>query len=169
MIPKMPYEFLRRRVALSWAEVHFCLQLRRLTPSNAIDHAVDWVVANDNASKREIELASCTGADWSRVPELVSILAAEEGSPEGEYDSAKWLYLALAWLFENRDSVSDPLIQVEMIYADFDYPPEITSLVYYMPCDEPDLGSRELNEARIYANWENYLQAEAKRFSPQPT
>ena len=82
---------------------------------------------------------------------------------------AKWLYLALAWLFENRDSVSDPLVQVEMIYADFDYPPEITSLVYYMPCDEPDLGSRELNEARIYANWENYLQAEAKRFSPQPT
>ncbi|MGH8558482.1 MAG: DUF2247 family protein [Methylococcales bacterium] len=45
----------------------------------------------------------------------------------------KWFFLVLAWLFEKITNVSDPLSEVEAIYADFDDPPEIEAFVSYMP------------------------------------
>jgi hypothetical protein len=42
------------------------------------------------------------------ISEFVDSLAQEEGST-GDDVQAKWLYLVLAWLFENREDVSDPL------------------------------------------------------------
>ena len=44
-----------------------------------------------------------------------------------------WLYAILTWVYEHRDKLPDPLGIVEELYADFDYPPEISSFVRYMP------------------------------------
>jgi hypothetical protein len=50
---------------------------------------------------------------------------------------------------ENKDSYSDPLVLVEQLYADFNYPETIASFVRYMPSEEPDLGYLELNEVHL--------------------
>ena len=88
---------------------------------------------------------------------------------ESEYDETKvgekWLYLVLDWVFENKDSFSDPLGMVEQIYADFDYPELIATFVGYMPANEFLLGSLELNEARLYKKWKDYLNSQNERFS----
>ena len=47
--------------------------------------------------------------------------------------SMKWLLALLAELYARRDSIADPLGDVEMIYADFDYPECMESFVRYMP------------------------------------
>jgi hypothetical protein len=66
----------------------------------------------------------------------------------------------LAWLYERRDELPDPLACVDEVYADFDYPPQIARLVRYMPMDGPDLGSREANERRMFERWREYLETE---------
>lgn len=60
--------------------------------------------------------------------------------------------------------LADPLDDVETVYAEFDYPPEVGRFVRYMPSDEPDLGSRERNEARLVEKWERYLEENQERF-----
>ena len=89
---------------------------------------------------------------------------ADAESTSSDDVPGKWLYLVLAWLFENRRSVNDPLGRVEEIYSDFDYPREIAPFVRYMPMVGPDLGSREKNEARMYDDWKSYLDRAGRRF-----
>jgi hypothetical protein len=86
------------------------------------------------------------------------VLAAREPEETLSELRAKWLCVVLAWIFEHRNEYADPLRAVEEVYADFDYPARIASFVRYMPSDDPDLGSRELNEARLYEKWQSYLQ-----------
>ena len=78
----------------------------------------------------------------------------------------KWLYLVLAWLYEQRGAVPDPLQTVEEVYADFGYPEEIAGLIRYMPMDGPDLGSREANERRLFERWRQYLDSAAAKHLP---
>lgn len=160
---KIPYDFLRQRVSLSWPEVKFGLDHRLIAPAVAIDKATDRLCEVDDASENEVMLASRT--EGESVLELVSRLAHAESPASDENVRAKWLYLVLAWLFENRGAVSDPLGMVEEIYSDFGYPREVASFVRYMPMVGPDLGNREQNEARLYDYWKSYLAEAGKRFS----
>lgn len=157
---KVPYDFLRHRVNLSWREVKFGLERQLITAQVAIDRASDRLESS-NASAEEVELASRSGGD--SIAELVDRLADAEGTPSDDIQG-KWLYLVLAWLFENRRSVKDPLAVVEEIYSDFAYPQEIAPFVRYMPMIGPDLGSREQNEARLYDYWKDFLDMASKRF-----
>jgi hypothetical protein len=71
----------------------------------------------------------------------------------------------LDWLFNNRENYSDTLDLVVQIYSNFDYPENIAEFIRYMPSDDLDLGSLELNEGRLYEKWKEYLEHEKDRFS----
>jgi hypothetical protein len=101
------------------------------------------------------------------VPGLVEELAGHEPQPESTIRD-KWLYLVLAWVYEQQANFEEPLRTVEEIYADFGYPPHIASFVRYMPSDEPDLG-RELNERRLYTKWKQYLDEASFSYATTPS
>lgn len=71
----------------------------------------------------------------------------------------------LMWVrpWSRRRVGRDPLETAEAVYAELDYPEEMTSFARYMPSDDADLGDRELNEARLMRNWEAYLRDERSR------
>lgn len=96
----------------------------------------------------------------------VEALADAERAQDEEAIQGKWLYLVLAWIFEHRESSADPLGTVEEVYADFGHPDAIVGFVRYMPSTEPDLGSREANEHRLYEKWKAYLDAAAAVYAP---
>jgi len=96
--------------------------------------------------------------------EEVRTLAAREGTSEST-TTRRWLYLVLAWLFEHRAGLDDPLQAVETVYAEFDYPEEIAKLVRYMATDDPDLGDAKLNENRLLEKWEQHLAEEQARLT----
>jgi len=73
--------------------------------------------------------------------------------------------LVLAWLYEHRLKLADPLGDVESVYADFDYPEEMSRFVRYMPSDDPDLRDHRLNQARIFGKWEQYLRQAQEQLS----
>ena len=163
MITKIPSDFVRQQVNLSWREVEFGLEHRLIAPQTAIDKATDRLSEPGDASPNEVELASLSESD--PILDLVGRLVADETVVPNEEVQAKWLYLVLAWLFESRTSVNDPLGVVEEVYSDFGYPREIAPFVRYMPMVGPDLGNREQNEARLYDRWRSYLDETGKHFA----
>lgn len=162
MLPKPSYEFLRLHANLSWRDVLFGLKKRLVSQEVAIDKAlVELEISSDVPADVAI-LAS--EHDLFRILEIVDRLAAAEFPISSAVIQQKWLYLCLAWLYQVRDLVNDPLGEVESVYADFGYPDEIASFVRYMPMTGSDLGSREKNLDRLYGNWLAYIQASRKNY-----
>lgn len=128
----------------------------------ATDKALEQLTVISNVSNDLALLA--TERDLTKVLELVGCLAADECSISEDEICKKWLYLRLAWIYQIRDLLEDPLGAVEGVYADSGYPPEMASFVRYMPMVGQDLGSREKNEARMYFNWRSYMQASRERY-----
>ena len=152
---RIPYAFIRGRVRMDWRDIAFGLKEELLDPAAPTQLAAE-LVNEDSSDSTLIELAGLSGSEDARA--CVDELATREGEPALAEVRAKWLCVVLTWIFEHRDEYADPLGAVEEVYADFDYPERIASFVRYMPSDAPDLGTRELNEKRLYANWERYLQ-----------
>jgi hypothetical protein len=160
---KITYDFIRQRTDIDWAELLFGLEHQLVTAKAAIDKATERLASNGPALKEEVELAGHSESE--PFLDLVSRIAKRETPPSAERTKAKWLFLVLAWLFDNRRVVADPLAVVEEVYCDFDYPKEMVSFVRYMPMVGPDLGSREKNEGRLYDYWKGYLEEAEKRFA----
>lgn len=160
MLPKPSYEFLSLHANLSWRDVLFGIKKRLVSEEVAIDKALVELGISSDAPADVAILAS--EHDLFRILEIVDRLAAAEVPISSAVIQRKWLYLHLAWLYQVRDLVNDPLGDVESAYVEFGYPEEIASFVRYMPMAGPDLGSREKNLDRLYGNWRAYIQASRK-------
>lgn len=157
------YDYISKRVKVTWETIMYGIERNYILPNIAIEHAINELSQKENYPQYLIELASLS-KDESVYPYL-NELADLEIIEEDEVSKDKWLYLMLDWTYNNRHKYSDSLGLVEQIYADFDYPVQISTFVRYMPSNEPDLGSLELNEARLYRSWGNYLEEQYRRFS----
>lgn len=158
LIP-IPYSFIRERVLLSWQDTLWGYERQLIGWSDIVANAQDRLLLHSK-DPIEIELAFLGKSETQQVGELLRVLANNEPDDAGSKSKTKWLFLILAWLYENRDAVSDPLGEVERIYADFDYPPEIEGFVSYMPVTDgydPSQHSMEENKARLFSKWEQYL------------
>ena len=158
----IPYKFVISRTSLSWQEVSYAIQQGFLTPHSAVEHANEIIKSHDVFPDSILELASLNKGD--PVHELLEELMASERLLSAECISNKWLYLLLAWIFENRKSYEDALAVVEGIYADFDYPEGIESFVRYMPGESSGAGDGQENLDRLFARWEEYLKNESKKY-----
>jgi len=154
------YEFQSKHTNLSWGDVLFGIKSGLASEEVAIDKALVEIGISSDTSVDVAILAS--EHDLFRILEIVDRLAAAEVSISIALIQQKWLYLHLAWLYQIRDLVDDPLGDVESAYADFGYPEEMASFVRYMPMVGLDLGSREKNLDRLYGNWSAYILASRK-------
>ncbi len=157
----IPYDFVRDRVRLGWRGMHFGLRNELLDPKAPREWAIDEVATAEEPSSALLELASDRKSEPITIT-LVEKLAADEPECTEDEVREKWLYLALAWVYEHQDRIPDPLQRVEEIYADFGYPERIARFVRYMPIEGPDLGSREANEHRLFERWRCYLDEVAR-------
>jgi len=148
---------------MTWRDILFGLKQELLDPSAPVDFALEQLAREQEPSPELLELAGLSKQEQSRS--LVELLADREQDEGADGTRRKWLYLVLAWIFDHRDELPDPLRMVEEVYADFSYPAEIASFVRYMPSNAPDLGSREQNEARLFARWLAYLEERRAAFA----
>ena len=163
---RIPYGFIRDKVRMSWRDVLFGLDQQLLDPRGAIELATELLGADGHPVPTLIDLANVKREEEARAH--VERLATCESEVAGEETRGKWLYIVLAWILENQRDYADPLRTVEEVYADFDYPESIVGFVRYMPSDEPDLGSRELHEARLYGKWKAYVEECTRKYACQP-
>jgi len=155
----IPLSFVQNRLVLTWPDVAWGFQNGWLDAASVVDHAVSQLAENEAASSPMIDLAGLTRSELTEVPFLLEriVTKAAESSVTSQ---RKWLYLTLAWFYENRAELEDPLGVVEQLYADFDYPTEISSFVRFMPPAgdyEPRAHSHAENVDRLFRKWKSYL------------
>ena len=159
----IPWSFIKARLVPSWGAILFGIENGLAAPTVPVEAAMDWLEDVEDTVQEVLDLAIAEKDE--PVHHLVQALAAAEPPTSGPSHSQAWLYLVMAWAYEHRNDVADPLELVEMIYADFGYPESISGLVRYMPSDEPDLGSVEANERRILKRWESFLVEQQATYS----
>ena len=144
-------EFLAREdLELDAVDLRFGLERDWLGPRTVMDWATIELSKGSDDPVVE-ELACLLPADAARVPQVLA------GAPGEDAPSCrKWLYLQLKAAYERRDDLGDPLMVVSEIYAEFDYPPEVTGFVYYMP---PRPGE-PTGTAALMERWRTYLDEE---------
>ena len=151
------FEFLKRLRAMpSWAEIAYGFERQLLPPNVVIDYAMDKIATADEPNDDELAIASSSLND--SIAERVKKLATEDEANDEDALRVRWANILLAWIYEHRDGMDDPLSVVEEIYADYNYPEEFGPFVRYMPSDAPDLGSVEANEQRMIASIGEYVE-----------
>ena len=134
----IPAAFVVARAMPTGAELAYGFREGWLTRTDVVGVALAKYEANLPLSSTEEELALVLSTDLERVDELIADL--DTADEPAERRARLWLFLSLAWLLEHRHDFADPLEVIEMLYADFDYPEEIESLVRFMPAAGPDAG-----------------------------
>ncbi|SDI53076.1 hypothetical protein SAMN05421505_1644 [Sinosporangium album] len=92
------------------------------------------------------------------IDSVDQILTAAEADPTEE-EKGCWIYITSAWVYENREVLSDPFGIAEMLYSEFGYPEEMEGFIRYMPLPpgtEPGMDG-------LLAHWADYLKAKGYR------
>lgn len=154
----IPLSFSMKRAPLTWGDVVWAYHRNILSWKDLVSFA-DFKLSSGYFNDKEMEI-SLLGKD--RIAEISAAADSLAGLNEDRERTAKnkWLYLSLAWLFENKEHMDDPLSVVEGIYTDFDYPPDIQSFVRYMPATDdydPRDHTAEQNSERLMGLFEAFL------------
>jgi hypothetical protein len=164
---RIPLSFIKGLTHLSWAEAAWGYHNQYVGWSDVVDMACDCLAENEDESI-VVELAGLSKSEASEAGQLLDKLAAKAIDGDEKARKAKWLYLSLAWLFENRASSPDPLEAVEELYSDFDYPEDVAQFVRYMPVTDgydPSAHSNEENHSRLLSKWRSYLEVKSPIFT----
>ncbi|SFS54861.1 hypothetical protein SAMN04488601_1011568 [Paenibacillus sp. 453mf] len=157
----LPYEYVDKLTNLTWNDVSFAIENGFMSRISAIEHAFEIISKEPNPSKDVIDLT------WLKDDKgVLYYLDRIISSTERDYNGSKkkFLYLILSWLYEHKTQYSDPLGMVEVIYADFDYPTEISEFVRYMPSQKPISDLYEENIAQLFREWKSYLTHEEDKY-----
>ncbi|WP_203984038.1 DUF2247 family protein, partial [Sphaerisporangium rufum] len=71
-----------------------------------------------------------------------------------------WRYLALAWLYERRNTISGFWDVIEMMWSDAGYPEEMEPFIYHLP----PLPGEESGETAMLRRLASYLSERADRY-----
>lgn len=123
--------FVLARAVPTAAELAYGYRDGWLRPADVVEIAVAKLNLGAQLAAAEEELALLLADELEVVEELIVDLEVSDQPTEER--ARLWLFLALAWLWEHRAKFDDPLEVIELLYAEFDYPEEISGLVRYIP------------------------------------
>lgn len=156
---KIPGTFLKQQFPLSGLELAFGFERRWVSGEDVVDVLAWWWGMGVSLTPVEQEIAGLFPNELWRLPELLEKCKKQDLEKDDQQIKYLWLYLILAWLYENRNEISDPLGEVEKLYADFDCPEEIQGLVRYMPPEDEPIG-----EEGIISLWGDYVRRTQLKF-----
>lgn len=157
---KLPYSYIIDYIDLDWHVLLFAVENGFVEKESVLRYAESQIETEANPSQLLLDLA--WEKDENSVYEYLIKLANLSSPKDEENLKEKFLFLLLNWIFENREKYGDPLEMVEIIYADFDYPEEISGFVKYMPPQYPLHSSKPENVKQLYENWEKFCEKKKK-------
>lgn len=153
---RIPWEFIADRTILTPGELAYGLENDWIRPADAVKLALDGYNVFGEESPPYRELALVLSSDLDRVQEIAESLLVDCD----KCSKGVWIFLALAWVYEHRDSYPDPLGVVEMLAADFGYPTEIQRLVRFMPV----ASGEKTGVDALMDKWREYLDRSASEY-----
>lgn len=162
--------FAQAGLELDWTDVYVGLSVGYIEPQEAVLWAGEyWSRHPDEENPLIHELASARLDESGAIREIVEKLAHSEN---GDRDRArrKWRYLFLKRALSRQSEPEQLLVEIERVYADFDYPEEMEHLVYYMPAAEETAGlSSDQARLHLIALARELLEQEGAALGLRPT
>lgn len=156
----IPFDFIDKNSHLSWCDIKWGYENNLITSDVPIKKAEKNVLTGSYTNP-ELELSFVIPDEVNHVSPFLKELCSEFELKDDLMTKKKWLFIVLSWLWINRNSIEDPLAEVEIIYADFDYPSEIEGFIKYMPPSDgydPSTHSQMENINHLMDKWKNYLE-----------
>ncbi len=130
---ELPLEQVRDLASiLDWGDIAYGYRRGFIDATTVVSLAVEKVTAGEEGATAE--LAALLSDELDRVPELLKLAAA--GASSEEISSRIWMFLILRAVWREKERFRRPLLVVEAVYEQFDHPPEIAHLIYYVPPDD---------------------------------
>lgn len=75
-----------------------------------------------------------------------------------EFELSKIKYTFLFYLKNRYEGLNEELLRaIELVYADFGYPKDMSDFIYYMPSNDKMESTKEKNEIRMISKFDEYL------------
>ncbi len=165
---QIPFSYALELVNINWSDILFAIQNGYFDNASAIEYAI-ILLGKDEENEKILDLACINPPEITKeklLHEYVIELADTVPEKEKGETKDKIMYVLLNLLFDNKNTFEDPLIAIEIIYDDFNFPKSIENFVRYMPSEKSVFTTREQNLERMYNNWSKYLGNQKSRFSP---
>ncbi|WP_157121542.1 DUF2247 family protein [Nocardia miyunensis] len=151
----MPDSFIEQNARLTPRELHRGYVDGWIDAATVVELCVRNVAPDSDPAGVVESLLLLLSDELDKVPDLVDRLVAD--------DQGVWIFLTLAYVGAHPSKFDSILRAVEMLYADFDYPPKMESFVPFMP---PPAGATP-GVAGIEQRWDEYLQQERELYLDQ--
>jgi hypothetical protein len=158
-----PVSFLERHPFLRLPELIYARDCNFIFEFDLIELFARWWAEGYSLLPIEIQIASLASDEKWRLHDLLEKARKEVQEENTSRINQTILFLALLWLFEQKDVLDDPLSKIELLYADFDSPDEISGLVRYLPAKAGEI----VGDAALFKIWESYLLNKNIEFSKQ--
>lgn len=152
-LTRIPLAFIEARHRLTWAEVQLGFVQGWLSRGEVVEFAASKLEEGEDGVA-VVELAGAVRAHANDVVDLIASVVRPVPVPNPESIRLTWMRLFMAWTWEHRESVAEPLAWAEEIYASFGYPAEIRHLIRYEP---PGPGKVPGGESGLMAAWGEYV------------
>ena len=149
----VPSTFLKGQFPMRAAELAFGHARGWIKPHDVVDALAWWWGEGAKLDACDVQIASLLPDELWKLQQLLDASTGSQGVSEAAARSL-WLYLLLAWLFEIRDRLEDPLGAVESVYCDFSHPREIEKLIKYMPAGE----GGPVGETGLIERWREFVE-----------
>lgn len=154
---------------LDWTDVQVGLCNGYIEPREAVLRAEEqWSQHPDGENELIQELAAADYDEHDTIRKLVEKLASLENG-DTEHATRKWRYLFLRQALSQQVEPAQILVAIERVYADFDYPEEMSHFIYYMPAAE-DISGLTPDQARqrLIALAQKFLKEEGAALGIRP-
>lgn len=115
----------------TWQEIYFAL-LNGIVNLSDVNEYVKKIIDN-KISNFDLLVELMYLNDGIQANVLIRQLIDSETVEDNEYIKSKWLYLILRYVYIHKNEYTDFFQIIDNVYADFDYPCEISNMISYMP------------------------------------
>ncbi len=153
-------------VQYSWATIYTAL-INNLMENKEVElYATELMGADDYEENDFINDLAWGGLEKE---EIISSIMIEKLIPDLElfekFELKKIRYAILFHLKEEYKSSRECLLKkIEEVYADFNYPVEMSAFIYYMPNNEAAANNQEEAESNLISKFNQYLDDLQKSF-----
>lgn len=160
MIRPIPASFVLEKTTLPLVEARWAFDNGVIGAQVVVDIARAMRDTGDD-SPVVARLAAVRHADLPSVREILSEVMVD--AEEGEQARRRWLWVVLAWLYENQREDANVLDELDGIYADLGYPEEMASFGPYAPVYQAK-GDPDEQRRAVFDEWRRYLSRGEESF-----
>ncbi|MCQ9209567.1 DUF2247 family protein [Granulicatella seriolae] len=146
------FNFSQTKTSWLWQEILYGMENKILTRSDVINYATR--ILDEDILGFDWVLKIVIAKDYEDILPYIHELIDLEDDEDTSIILDRWRYAILKELYSKKSNYEDFNGKVEEIYADFDYPEDMSGLIGYMPL----VGGKTMEES-----WQGYLTSSEKK------